>query len=194
MGDEAVEAAKGMAESLEHLPSGSARACLWMIEDGVVSAVFAVEHCDEIAEHLKFWAEGKPEEWFAFHFLERGPSYAAALMPNFKKSSERWRIAFQLRHGYPPVEGSENMIFRPLHCVAKTKVAFDQAKKHIGPTVRVGLIGADEISPENFAVGNDQIRWLGRFRAVSETKKKGLAHGWLEGQVDDMLSEEGNEA
>jgi hypothetical protein len=86
------------------------------------------------------------------------------------------------------------MIFRPLHCVAKTKVAFDQAKKHIGPTVRVGLIGADEISPENFAVGNDQIRWLGRFRAVSETKKKGLAHGWLEGQVDDMLSEEGNEA
>jgi hypothetical protein len=163
-----------------------------MVEDGVASAVFAVDNCDEIAEHLRFWAEGKPEDWFSFHFLEKSQSYAAALMPNFKKSSERWKIAFQLRHGYPPVEGSETMIFRPLHCVARTKTAFDRAKKHMGPRVRVGLIGADEISPENFATGVDKIRWLGRFRAVSETKASGLAHGWLEGQVDDMLKEEGS--
>lgn len=190
LGEEAVDMAHEIAKLQEELPSGSARACLWMLDENGPKAILAMEHADAIAEHFKHWAEGKPEEWFKLHFLEKGPSYAVALFPNFLKSAERWKIAFQLRHGYPPVSGGESHFFRPLHCVAKTKVAFDQVKKHLKSKVQVGLVGADEISPENYQIPMETVRWLGQFNVVNENNSKKLAHGWLESQIDEMFKSE----
>lgn len=194
MGEGAIGAAADVAESLEDLPSGSAKACVWMAGEDGASAIFAMDQARDIAEHLRHWAEGKPEDWFAFHFLEKCEAYAIALMPNFRKSSERWKIAFQLRHGYPPIMGQESLIFRPLHCVAPTKNAFVQAKKFMKSTVRIGLVESSEVSPESYRVPEDRIQWLGNFKAVSETEKTGIAHGWLESQIDEMFKPEGAES
>jgi hypothetical protein len=191
LGEEAMEAAERMLKLQDELPSGSARACLWVLDEDGPKAILAMEQADAIAEHFKHWAEGKPEEWFKFHFLEKGPSYAVALFPNFMKSAERWKIAFQLRHGYPPVPGGESHFFRPLHCTAKTKVAFDQVKKHLESKVRVGLVGDDEISPENYRISMDEVRWLGEFHVINENSGKKLAHGWLESQIEEMWKSEG---
>lgn len=194
LGEEARQFAEAVSGKLDELPSGSARGCLWMVDDGETAMVLAMEDTAAIAEHFGYWSEGKPEEWFAFHYLEKGLSYAGALMPNFLKTSERWKIAFQLRHGYPPIPGSESLMFRPLHFVGKTKQAFDAAKEHLGEKLRVGLIEMKELEDGQFLLEKqglqDKILWLGRFRAVAE-KKKGIAHGWLDAQIEAMWEDEG---
>lgn len=187
LGGQAAEAAKSMAAALEDLPSGSAMACIWLVENGTAKAVFAVDRPDEIAEHLKEWAEGRPQDWFSFHYLEKGEAYATALMPDFKKSSERWKAAFQLKYGYPPQAGDESFIFRPLHSVAPSKSAFSKVKPFIGQKVRVGLVGEDEISPNSpIEMEKLRVRDLGEFKAVSEQSGRGMMHGWLENAIDDI--------
>lgn len=191
LGEEAANTVTGIATYMEGLPSGAAVACLWMIDDEVASAVLVLERAEEIAKHFNVWSEGKPEDWFTFHYLESGPAYGLALMPNFTKSSERWRITFQLRYGYPPVMGSESLFFRPIHCVAPTKKAFEQAKQYLKSTVRVGLIEVGRITPENFNISPDEVHWLGSFKSVPEDGKSGLTHGWLQGVIDDMMKNPG---
>lgn len=191
-GEEAVGAAEEIMKMQDELPSGSAVACLWVMatDDDGPRAILVMDQSDAIAEHFRYWSEEKPEEWFKFHFLEKGSSYSVALFPNLLKSVERYEAAFQLRYGYPPVTGSNVVLsFCPLHCVAKTKVAFDRAKKHLKSKVMVGLVGSDEISPENHQISMEQVRWLGEFDVVNENNGEKLAHEWLEGQIDDMLKE-----
>lgn len=190
LGEEAVKNAEAIAQFTEELPSGSAKAALWMVDDGAAAVALVIDEAKDIAEHLSYWAEEKPEEWFSFHFLEKGTCYAGALMPNFRKSADRWKISFQLRYGYPPPPGGESHIFRPLHFVAKTKEAFDVAKPYLKPKIRVGLVDPDGMAEGQFLVEREKVvervRWLGNFNLLSENRKKGLAHGWLEDRIDEM--------
>lgn len=195
MGEEAIENAEAIARFTEELPSGSAKASLWMVDDGAAAVALVCDEAAEIAEHLHHWSEGKPEDWFSFHFLEKGACYAGALMPNFRKSAERWKIAFQLRHGYPPPPGGESHIFRPLHFVARSKDAFTAAKPFLRSKIRVGLVDPEGMTEGEFQIEReraiDRVVWLGSFNALSENKKKGLAHGWLDDRIDEMLKEGG---
>lgn len=193
MGEEAVRNAEAIARFTEELPSGSAKASMWLVEDDAACVVLIFDQAAEIAAHLRHWAEDKPEDWFSFHFLEKGECYAGALMPNFRKSAERWKIAFQLRHGYPPPPGGESHIFRPLHFVAPSKAAFDVAKPFLKPRIRVGLVDPEGLTEQEFQIERekviDRIEWLGSFNSLSENKKKGLAHGWLDDRIEEMLRE-----
>lgn len=191
LGKEAADAAVRTAKKMEDLPSGSAKALLWTVEeDGTPGAMLLMEDADAIAEHLIEWSEGKPEDWFQFQYLEKGNAYAAALFPNFLKSAERWRIAFQLRYGYPPHEGGESHLFRPLHCTAPTKTAFAQVKPYLEKSgrVKVGLVDSSEVSKETWTGSLDglKVRPLGTFKAVGGKLKKGLPGGWLEDAIDSM--------
>lgn len=186
MGPEAIGAAEEIGSVLEQLPSGSALACLWFIEHDKANPVFVIENAKAIAEHLKWWSEGKPEDWFSLHIMEKGRGYAMALMPDFKKTSDRWKIAFQLRHGFPPPEGSENILFRPLHCTAPGRAAYDQTKAKIGDTMPLRVVDADDVTPENAAsLDIDQTFLLGEFKVVRQGK--GLQKMWLESVLDDCL-------
>lgn len=193
MGEEAVRGAEEMARVAEELPSGSAKASLWMVDEDAAAVALVLDDAVEIAEHLRHWAEGKPEEWFSFHFLEKGSCYAGVLMPSFRRSAERWKIAFQLRYGYPPPAGGESHLFRPLHFVAKSKDAFDVAKPYLRSKIRVGLVDPEGMTEGEFQVERekvvDRVQWLGSFNVLSENKKKGLAHGWLDNRIEDMLKE-----
>lgn len=193
MGEEAVRNAEEIAKFTEELPSGSAKASLWMVDDDAAAVALVLDDAEEIAVHLRQWAEGKPEDWFAFHFLEKGECYAGALMPNFRKSAERWKIAFQLRHGYPPPPGGESHLFRPLHFVASSKAALNAAKPFLRSKIRVGLVDPEGLTEKEFQIERervcDRIQWLGSFSALSENKKKSLAHGWLDDRIEEMLRE-----
>lgn len=193
LGAEAEENAQRMAEHLETLPSGNARACMWTLDDDLPGVIYLVEDAKEIAEHLKEWSEGKPGDWFSFHYMEKGEAYATALMPNFYKSAERWKIAFQLRHGYPPPKGGESHLFRPLHSVAPGKTAFLQVRPYIRDRVNVSLVDASEVTPQNWMTKKDSMTRhdLGVFKAFSEQSKTGIHHGWLEDTIDTMLKDEG---
>lgn len=195
MGKEAVRLVDEIGPVLDQLPSGSALACLWLVENDEAGVILAMDgDVEAIAEHLTAWAEGKPEAWFRLHYLEKGAAYAGCLMPDLMKTSERWKIAFQLKYGYPPFKASESVLFRPLHFSAKSKVAFDRAKPFLRDRIRVGLVSSEGLTPETFAIEREKVCdravWLGRFKVVKETgKKSGLAHGYLVDQIDEMLKE-----
>lgn len=190
MGPDAIDLAEDIGSTLDQLPSGSALACLWFIDEGKANPVFVIENAKAIAEHLKWWAEGKPEDWFTLHLMERGGGYGLALMPDFKKTSDRWKIAFQLRHGFPPPEGNENILFRPLHCASPGRMAYDRAKDHIGDTLPLRLIDAEGVTPENAGMLEiDQTLLLGEFKVVRQGK--GLQKIWLESVLDDAFKAKG---
>jgi hypothetical protein len=112
-----VEPGSDIEESIHVLPSINVHACIWIIRDNVPIPIFVIEKADEVYNHLMWWTEEHPGEWFSFATRFRSPkSYVLALVPNLKKSYERWKIAFQLKFGYPPDSSiKEKYIFKPIY-------------------------------------------------------------------------------
>jgi hypothetical protein len=154
-----------MQNYFDSLPSGQADACLWcMDEDGSASIVLLMEDAKPIAEHLNYWSEEKPEEWFTLSIIESDSKYAVALAPNLDRSFERWKITFQLKTGFPPpVYEEEKYFFKPLFFVAKSKTSFLQSKNHIRNKSRVGLIDSKDFNQTSTSLDFSKIHWLGKF-------------------------------
>ncbi len=191
MGEEAVRMATATARHMEELPTGSALAALWAVDDETPTLMLLMERAAEIAKHLVEWSEGRPEDWFELHHLEKGNAYAVALFPNFVKSAERWRTAFQMRYGFPPpAEGNESHLFRPLHCVSPSKDAFSRAKPYVERSrlVKVSLVDAKQVHAGELMMRRDGITAhdLGLFKATGDRPKKGITSGWLEDAIDSM--------
>lgn len=161
----ASEAASGLAEMVDSLPSGAALACLWFIRDGRPVPVLVFEDMRAVVDHLEWWAEGKPAEWLELKIVRRGGKYAVALIPRVKRSIERWGVAYQLRTGFPPPETTKyNVIFRALHFVSGSKNTFDSVADSLGPETEVGFVDLADIDRENpGSVDDSKVRMLGPF-------------------------------
>ncbi len=167
--DGGLSEVKDIFDHIESLPSACALACIWCHRNGRPMPVFLYDQAKAFLDHLEAWAESKPVEWFNLHLRTHHGKYVLALIPNFKKSTERWRIACQLRTGYPPPEKiSFNMVFRSPYFVSGSASTFDKIRDQIGTSMEVGFLDSSLIDPENIEkslerVDDDEIRWLGPF-------------------------------
>ena len=157
---------KELAEFLDHLPSGEIHACIWMMKDDKPFPIFVIQDMDDIVDHMLIWSEDKPVNWFELKIASNAEKYAIALAPSLPKSIERWRLAYQLRVGYPPPKNVEyKVLFRPLNFTSGGgSSAYFQIKDKIGKELRIGFIdlkNVDRNNPNN--IKDEDVRTLGPF-------------------------------
>lgn len=160
------ETAKLIGQAMEELPSGAADACLWFMKEGKPVPVLVFEHMNEILDHLEWWSEGKIDEWFDLKFMRRHGKYCIAFAPRVQKSVERWKIAYQLRTGFPPESDMQfNIVFRSLHFVSGTNNTFNSIADKIGAETQIGFADLADINRENPGeLDDEKIRTLGPFK------------------------------
>lgn len=150
---------------VEKLPDGRVAACIWLSKDNSPYPVLAIENMNQIVDHIEWWAEGKPLDWFELKLLNRDGKYAVVLVPRFEKSVERWNLAYQLRVGYPPPRNTDyKIIFRAIHFVSGTNTTYDAVKDLIGNELKIGFIDLKNVNREDPSqIDDSDIRILGSF-------------------------------
>jgi len=147
---------------------GTAKACIWLNKDDAgPSPCLLFEGARAIADHLKMWAEDEPEQWFKLVLAEHGGLYGLALMPNLDKGVERFRMAYQLRTGYPLPPADFQMIFKPLNFVSLPGHVFSKIRKDLQSKACVCLMESSDFKGpdtdwEKLAID------LGTFEVVTE--------------------------
>jgi hypothetical protein len=157
---------KALVKFLDAHPNGSAEACIWLIKDGKPFPVFMIPHMNDVVDHLQAWSEDKPREWFDLKVSALENVYAIALAPDLERSIKRWRLAYQLRVGYPPPKDIDfNILFKPLHFVSKRgNTTFAKIKDQIGETLQVGFIDSKDVNRKDPSqIKEEDIRTLGPF-------------------------------
>lgn len=180
---------KQVQEAMEEGPSGLADACVWLQDDeGRLGPCLLLPQAAAIADHLKAWAEDRPEEWFQLCAAEHGPLYGLALMPRLDKGIERLRTAYQLRHGLPlPKDIRVTALFKPLHFSSKPGHMFGQVKAHLGDRVRLAVMDSGLVDPANpRGAPWDKAIELGRFELACGEPEC----GYIEEQLKEQLKGE----
>lgn len=152
---------------IEELPNGEATGCIWLIENEKLVPVMIFERAKEIVEHFRFWSEDKPEKWFEFKWAKNGDEYAFGLFPNVYMTIERFKIAFQLRTGYPmPTECTTSVVFKPLFLRSSRKgINFPNEK------ILVKIIDINDVNKDDFSKSHlDRAYTLGSFRIEPDSK------------------------
>ena len=137
-----------LTKRIENTYDGAAKGCLWSkTEKGTLVPILVYEHAQEIFEHLQFWSENKPEEWFVCSIAQHQEAYGLALIPNFRKGVERFKVNYQLVHGYPvPSDTVYNFVFRPLHFISVHKDNhYAQIKNNFKDKMHVYIIDAKNV-------------------------------------------------
>jgi len=147
----------------------TAKACVWLHDDefGPVP-VMLFEGARDIADHLKAWAEEKPEDWFKLVLAEHGDLYGLALMPNLDKGVERFRMAYQLRNGLPlPKDVKYQFLFKPLSFVSQPGHVFSHLRPELRQKTKVCLMDVADFKGAD-TDWNGAVVELGVFEIVTK--------------------------
>lgn len=155
----------GMA--VASMPSGAAQGCTWVLDNGLIAPVLVMENAVRIREHLDWWSEGKPHEWFDLQIAEAKGSFSIAAMPRLKKSVEREAMRAARRGLQVSGTVSEyHVVHRPLHYVSATnRVSYDQVRKLIRQTSSFGLVDPKELDSGFPDVRS--VQWIEGLRVVT---------------------------
>lgn len=157
---------KTIEKAISNSPTGELSGCAWILRNGKLSPVFVLEEADKIVEHLKFWSEGKPEEWFKFHFKRDGLKYYVALVPEVQRTLDRFKMSYQLRTGYPlPKEFPIRVVFKYLHFAAQREGIYMMDSE-----TEILYIDSKKIDPNNVEKSIADAESLGKFRVVNDSE------------------------
>jgi hypothetical protein len=123
---------KQVQEAMEEGPSGLADACVWLQDDeGRLGPCLLLPQADIIAEHLKLWAEGQPEEWFRLCAAEHGGLYGLGAHASARQGNRA------VPHGLPAAARPASAQGHPRHgsvqahaLLVKPGHMFGQVKAH----------------------------------------------------------------
>lgn len=157
---------------LKQLPEIEIVACLWSIRDGSPFPTFIMKEMYNVIDHLEWWSEGNPTQWFELKIFRHQGKYAIALMPNIKMSIDRWKISYQLKTGYPPPRDTKYQVtFNPIHFISVNSSVFDTIDGKLGSNMPVGFVDFEDFDPNNPSqlVESSKIRQLGPFKVSQDT-------------------------
>lgn len=96
--------------------------CAWFMDEGRPLPVFGIERPQEVTDHVKWYSEGKPEEWFFLAIHKTDTHYDIALFPKFDKMRERFSYnTFIMTQTIIKTTDVFNFMFKPLHFRSKNK-------------------------------------------------------------------------
>lgn len=85
------------------------KACGWLSNGNTMQPVFIADKAKEIYDHMIWWSDGSPNEWFSLVVSKTNYGYHALLVPNMIKSKER-----TLKHHGLNNNVKIEFIFKPL--------------------------------------------------------------------------------
>jgi len=180
------EQIQGMVDKLNEYDAGGADGCLWAIENDQPVPVLILDRAKEVADHIQYWSEQRPSDWFNIYVKDRSNKYAVVLAPNLKKSLDRLRVATMMVHEttFPP--GTEFItLFRPLSFVTGRAMAFNQLREKIyaQKSLHLYLLDTKDFSMEAGPAGIDGSKFidLGEFAFGTDE--------WIFKMVDQMLDD-----
>jgi len=96
--------------------------CAWFMEEGKLSPVFGVEKPQEVADHIKWYSEEKPEDWFFLVINKTEKHYDIALFPKFDKMKDRFSFnVFVTAQVIVKTTDHFDFLFKPLHFRSKNR-------------------------------------------------------------------------
>jgi len=166
------EDAEALAKTIDGLPSGMAKGCLWVNNHGNFAPVLLFDNASAIYEHLVCWSENKPEEWFEFVVKEKDDRYAIVCFPQLQKSIDRWKINFQLHTGFPVhPEATYSLLFKPLTFISLNTGTFGSIKNKLRRNLSVGLLNwTKDSAPNPSDIDFESIQWIKLPQAKDQTK------------------------
>jgi hypothetical protein len=130
-----------------------ADACMWTYKEGMgFIPVLIYDDAKAIYDHLMWWCDGRPDKWFKIAIEVRGDQYAVTVIPNFKKSFERWKFARKEFHEDKTTYDSLNVkyIYSALGFSASTCSIKDEAEELLKqPVFRVGFLDLADINKDD---------------------------------------------
>ncbi len=171
---ETVDLETGEIEALQavmkDLPGGGAKCCLWVKGEDGLRPVLVFKDADAVHDHMVTWAENDPTKWFRLTVLQKDGKYLIGLAPDIGKSIERFKIARQLKTGFPVPEDSQfNILFQPLHFVSGSDNMFELIKNELSDEVSIGFMDASLLNVDDpESMDPNRIRWVGPFPRASE--------------------------
>ena len=146
----------------------ASHACLWFKDeaDGCPYPVLVIDKMSEVVDHMMEWSEGKPADWFDLKIVEFNGRYAVVLVPKIERSIERFKLAYQLRVGYPiPTTAKFQVVFDSLGFVSESiSESFKMFQKMAGKSIKLAVVDRESINRDNPAeLEMDSVRVIGEF-------------------------------
>lgn len=144
------------------------RACLWIKDDEGLLPVLIAPNATALFDHLMYWSEGEPEQWFKLYFTEVNDNYAISLHPIIDRTTERFKLRSLLeQQEIVADEEITDVVYEPLVYVSTSKVIFSQVKSSLGERCRLGFVDCPADRSRDIAylkvISEDQIKVAGPF-------------------------------
>lgn len=137
-----------------------------MVGDKGAFPVMLLEKCGRIIQDLRKWAERKPEKWFTLDIIESGDKYSVCLMPNLRKSVERFKHNYLMATG--KTADKFKVITRPIFFGSNSATTFSKIKSEIRSEVVCGFAPYPKWNEDNLqdiqekdimTIGPLKVRW-----------------------------------
>jgi len=118
--------------------------CLWFIEEGAPLPAFGVTQAQKIVDHIKWYSEEEPEEWFYLAINRTEKHYDIALFPKFEKMKERFtHNALLMAETIVKTTDVFNFMFKPLHFRSKNKGSIEGLE--FPKRMKLGLVDSTKV-------------------------------------------------
>lgn len=145
-----------------------------------LTIVVIVEHkSKEIVEHLKWYSEQKPEEWFKIYFTDNDNAYACLLSVNYDKVISRMRLKMPSGHADDKFMITSRY-FGTVCPIANSTYQLVREHLKTGEKVLVALADIADIAAGKF--GEEFLFRIGELEI-------GSSNGDLKPILDNLLSE-----
>lgn len=144
-------------------------ACVWAGHQDEFHAYFLMEGAAEVAEHMLEWSEGEPENWFNVVHYPDGSGYHIGIFPKFDASIERFKIAYQLRTGFPIAQDTHyRLIFKPIYFQARSSEVYQQVEPILGDSIHIHLLETSEFDQNDVIGSISKSKPIGKIKLIKE--------------------------
>ena len=140
--------------------------CGFFLNDATVSLVLVLDNdAQKIYDHLCWWSENDPDNWFDFNITIANNGYAVCVSPNHQKSIDRFKKNHNVKSDkivvlFNPLSG----VFNDLQTIGK----ITKNNKINQEKITVYFANADEINTDKFSNRKLELKNVG---STEYTKK-----------------------
>lgn len=105
--------------------------------------LFVMSRAKEIYEHILFWSDNSPGQWFSLVAGDTPSGYIVVLWPDTQRSYQRWKFRASVEHSIV-VPDNPQIFAVPLLFTGPLGGNWERAKPYLGTTASVGFVDTDD--------------------------------------------------
>jgi len=146
--DSDMESVIQHAQSVINDGANMARGVMWSVnDDGIAEPTFVIDNARGIYDHLVWWSENSPQEYFKIYIGDSGNTYHCMLAPIVERSMSRMKFVSEQIMGIELDDSGHYIIFVPIKFVSipNTNTTMEKLKAEnrvpkAGTKISVGFI------------------------------------------------------